>query len=111
MSRSSSGNFFKNCHYGSNHYKRKGILSGIFSKIISRSISQNHNYNQQGHNYQNTNNSLISCPKCNSKILSDSKFCQECGEKIIQLNFCKQCGSEVSSNSKFCSKCGNKIIG
>lgn len=29
MSRSSSGNFFKNSHYGSNHYKRKGILTRL----------------------------------------------------------------------------------
>lgn len=82
MSRSSSGNFFKNSHYGSNHYKRKGILSGIFSKIISRSISQNHNYNQQGHNYQNTNNSLISCPKCNSKFYPIQSFVKNAEKKL-----------------------------
>lgn len=49
------------------------------------------------------------CPECKTEILSNSKFCPECGAKLPAKRFCSECGAEVSANAKFCQECGNKI--
>ena len=79
----------------------------------------------------------ITCPKCNSEVPENAKFCLECGEKIVLVGenevicpecgqktpkgkFCMQCGasliakcancgSELPSGAKFCLECGNKV--
>ncbi|MBR5191820.1 MAG: SPFH domain-containing protein [Clostridia bacterium] len=50
------------------------------------------------------------CTKCNAEIPAKSKFCPECGEKIITAKFCPECGAKLSGSSKFCSECGTKLV-
>ena len=50
------------------------------------------------------------CSKCNAEIPAKSKFCPECGEKIITAKFCPECGAKLSGSSKFCSECGTKLV-
>lgn len=45
------------------------------------------------------------CPYCNKIIPSDSKFCNNCGKKLI----CPQCGKEIVSDSRFCGECGYSL--
>lgn len=49
----------------------------------------------------------LECPKCGSKIPAGSKFCPECGTKIITE--CPKCGAKVSPKQKFCPECGEKL--
>lgn len=51
------------------------------------------------------------CRKCGYKIPYDSKFCPECGEKVVDLKnkICGNCGKELDAESKFCSECGTKV--
>lgn len=49
----------------------------------------------------------IECPKCGAKISADSRFCPECGTKIISE--CPKCGAKVSPKQKFCPECGEKL--
>ena len=48
------------------------------------------------------------CPNCNLEF--DSKFCPECGTKLVErvIMWCPNC--EKESDSKFCPECGTKIV-
>lgn len=52
------------------------------------------------------------CDKCGALVLPTSKFCPECGEKIIvessPTTICPKCGKTVAVG-KFCSECGEKF--
>jgi rRNA maturation endonuclease Nob1 len=54
----------------------------------------------------------VKCPKCGAEIEKNSKFCNNCGAKIIQTQniSCPKCNTTLSDDSKFCNKCGT-IIG
>lgn len=58
-------------------------------------------------------NSTHKCVKCGASIPENSKFCLECGTKVVneQTNkvVCPQCNSTVTK-SKFCSECGYKFV-
>ncbi|MCF7868547.1 MAG: SPFH domain-containing protein [Candidatus Cloacimonetes bacterium] len=49
----------------------------------------------------------IRCTKCNSDNPANSKFCYNCGSKLMINKFkCPKCGSENSEGTKFCGECG-----
>ena len=56
---------------------------------------------------QSSKEETITCPKCGANIPSGSKFCPECGQKI--LHECPKCGAKVSPKQKFCPECGHKL--
>jgi len=49
------------------------------------------------------------CPKCNSPIPQDSKFCEICGEKIVPASLCSKCGAPLQADAKFCEICGTPV--
>ncbi len=49
------------------------------------------------------------CPKCNSPIPRDSKFCEICGERIEQSAGCSKCGAPLQADAKFCEICGTPV--
>lgn len=52
------------------------------------------------------NNLRRPCPNCGNFVLSTSKFCNECGAKIIKEKKCLRCGNTLGENDKFCGQCG-----
>lgn len=48
------------------------------------------------------------CPNCNKEY--DSKFCPECGTKLVErvVMWCSNCNKE--HDSKFCPECGARIV-
>ncbi|MEW6069678.1 MAG: SPFH domain-containing protein, partial [Candidatus Thermoplasmatota archaeon] len=50
---------------------------------------------------------MMLCPKCNADIKVGSKFCAGCGAKLI--NNCPKCNAELAQGAKFCPNCGSKI--
>ncbi|HHW67917.1 MAG: hypothetical protein PWP07_923 [Epulopiscium sp.] len=57
------------------------------------------------------------CKKCYEPIAPDTKFCSNCGEKVVddvptapKKQFCSECGAKLQDGAKFCSECGSKII-
>lgn len=55
------------------------------------------------------------CPKCNSQVNNDSRFCSNCGYDFQSVTeekkiVCKKCGAVLDSNMKFCPECGNPLI-
>ena len=52
------------------------------------------------------------CPNCGTKLSANSKFCQECGNKIEikKPAFCTQCGESVVAGAKFCANCGASLV-
>ncbi len=48
------------------------------------------------------------CSSCGTPNQIGSKFCCECGEKIVSAATCPQCGAEMAATAKFCSQCGFK---
>lgn len=53
-----------------------------------------------------TANSRRPCPNCGNFVSSTSKFCNECGTKIIKEKKCLRCGNILGENDKFCGQCG-----
>ncbi len=52
----------------------------------------------------------VPCPQCGASVKSTSKFCPECGTKMVPDKIaCPQCGAEVGANVKFCPECGTKL--
>jgi membrane protease subunit (stomatin/prohibitin family) len=48
------------------------------------------------------------CPKCNDPYEPGAKFCNNCGEKLLDTVACIKCGKELEKGSKFCADCGSK---
>lgn len=55
----------------------------------------------------NKTDELIKCPSCSVMIAPTSKFCPECGKKIVTK--CPKCGKDFKPGTKFCPECGEKI--
>jgi membrane protease subunit (stomatin/prohibitin family) len=59
--------------------------------------------------------SMAKCTKCNTTLQANSKFCNNCGETIGQINTtvqvkkikCDKCGFQFAETSKFCPECGD----
>lgn len=56
----------------------------------------------------------MKCPNCKNYIPNGSKFCNHCGERMVEDNgviYCSnpKCGKEIPSDSKFCPFCGNSL--
>ncbi len=48
------------------------------------------------------------CPKCNTPLEKNVKFCPECGAAIKAEKFCTNCGGKLEAGAKFCPDCGTK---
>ena len=48
------------------------------------------------------------CPQCD-KPAGEGKFCINCGMNL-QLAQCDKCGAQNQGGTKFCGECGNKLI-
>ncbi len=53
----------------------------------------------------------IECSNCRIMLKANTKFCPECGTKIVVKKsfFCTECGEPVNPSKKFCANCGAKI--
>ena len=54
------------------------------------------------------------CPKCRKELLTDAKFCEECGikiEKKKEYMFCVECGVPSNVGETFCKNCGKPLQG
>ena len=49
----------------------------------------------------------ILCPKCKTPNHEGTKFCNNCGEKLIKE--CPSCGAEVALGIKYCPQCGSTM--
>jgi membrane protease subunit (stomatin/prohibitin family) len=52
------------------------------------------------------------CANCGKNLTPNAKFCSRCGhpaEKKPEPKFCSKCGSENLSDSMFCNQCGEKL--
>lgn len=52
---------------------------------------------------------VASCPKCHCSLEKNSKFCPECGEKLVSTKYCPECGEILAPNAKFCISCGKRL--
>jgi len=52
------------------------------------------------------------CTKCGKNLTPSAKFCSRCGhpaEEKPKSNFCSKCGSENVTDSMYCNQCGEKL--
>ncbi len=49
------------------------------------------------------------CPNCKKPLSTKTKFCPECGAKILAQAQCTQCGAKLKAGAKFCTECGAKV--
>ncbi len=59
---------------------------------------------------RNSNSSAASvCLNCKAALMSDTKFCPECGTPVPSKKFCTECGAPLQAGAKFCPECGQKV--
>jgi len=49
------------------------------------------------------------CPKCESALGNNTKFCPNCGHNMKEKTNCPKCQAKLPPNAKFCGECGEKI--
>ena len=50
---------------------------------------------------------MVNCPSCGALIRAGLKFCNECGQKLVQdQKTCPQCSAVIPASAKFCNECG-----
>ncbi len=49
---------------------------------------------------------MFTCPKCNTELADDARFCSHCGAPVPTFVFCTQCGTRNNADFSFCQKCG-----
>lgn len=49
-----------------------------------------------------------SCPKCETPLQTNARFCPECGEQLKGGGFCSECGEKLTEGAKFCAACGKR---
>jgi hypothetical protein len=78
-----------------------GVVAGAMGAMSSTNLGQ-----QQGAAHSGK------CPKCNSPLPPNAKFCNECCEKAPTANQsemqCPSCGKTVAKG-KFCNECGAEL--
>ena len=76
-----------------------GTIGNVVGGIMNDSIAGN-------------SKSIIPCSNCGINLPENSKFCLNCGEKVIVANSniikCPKC-STMTQNGKFCMNCGGKL--
>ena len=51
------------------------------------------------------------CSKCGKKAPEDTKFCADCGGKVVvPLTHCPGCRKSIDETEKFCTNCGHSLI-
>lgn len=53
----------------------------------------------------------MKCKKCGAVISDASKFCDQCGWKVVKERRCPECGVTLREGTKFCPECGRVIGG
>ncbi|MHB1296001.1 MAG: zinc ribbon domain-containing protein [Anaerolineae bacterium] len=48
------------------------------------------------------------CPQCEAPLMTNAKFCPECGAKLKGAAHCAECGAKLTPGAKFCTECGAK---
>ncbi len=71
-----------------------GAVGGVVGGAVNNAISS----------------TTAKCEKCGSVLPQNSKFCLQCGEKVVEANLiiCPKCGKSVQK-AKFCLECGYKF--
>ena len=74
-----------------------GMVGGMMNDAVNNAV-------------QGPSNDIIQCKNCGNAMKKGTKFCPECGEKVLQSDtvICPECGKEVPQG-KFCSECGCKL--
>ena len=49
----------------------------------------------------------MQCPQCGQEVLSEAKFCNQCGQQLRLV--CKSCDTDNPSGSRFCYHCGTSL--
>jgi DNA-directed RNA polymerase subunit M/transcription elongation factor TFIIS len=52
---------------------------------------------------------VVHCPKCGAEARG-GKFCPECGATLAPKTECPKCGAKVAPGTKFCQECGQKLV-
>ena len=78
---------------------------------IGAAMGQSMAHSSQTPPQQQTPQKKIKCQKCGAEAPEGTKFCNECGTKIIKpgSTACPKCGAEVPEGVKFCNECGQKM--
>ncbi len=79
-------------------------LGAAMAGMMSQAFQQ-----QQGGSAPKAAAATTRCPNCGTENPANSKFCNNCGNKLTGSIKCPTCGTENPPGSKFCSNDGTKL--
>ena len=90
--------------YGSREYAP--VAKDTFNYLASETKMGVKEISNAIHEGTNSTHS-ITCSSCSEKNQSDAKFCNQCGDKLLQI--CNHCQKENSSDAIYCNYCGKSL--
>ena len=90
-----------------------GAMAGMGAGFgVGAAMGQSMAHSSQMPPQQQAPQKKIKCQKCGAEAQEGTKFCNECGTKIMKpgSSACPKCGAEVAEGAKFCNECGQKML-
>ena len=95
----------------------KAILAEVESRLGARAVEkeipldkfQNYQHSNVSTQPSATVDGRKTCPKCQTSLPADARFCVSCGTALLTAKFCSACGKPVKDSAKFCANCGTKL--
>ena len=87
---------------------RHAFLAACRIKGFAAAFGLDKAINQAGKAVSQAANNMARCPQDGTLAAAGTKFCPECGARVIQDDKCKKCGAKLQPGAKFCTECGEK---
>jgi ribosomal protein L40E len=52
----------------------------------------------------------MKCPNCGTNNAKGAKFCEKCGNSLVETNICSKCGHKNKPTAKHCVECGTSLV-
>ncbi len=52
---------------------------------------------------------MVQCARCGFDNAVGANFCQQCGNRLVEVRICRRCGHALDPTARFCNACGERV--